>query len=333
MKAQRIKLALVCTIGGHFEQLTNLSDLYDHYDHFWITNHNKQTVSQLADERRYFVPQAHYKKPWTYLQQLPGIFRILIQEKPTHIISTGSGRTAFVPYLLSWAMRIKFLYVDTFSRVKGYSKFGTFLLKIGHPFFSQWEDRKNRRVRHIGPIFKQAPEVSKNPEADYIFVAVGTRTEPFTRLLEAVDKLVQKGTILHKVIIQGGHTHYPSEHIEVFDFCTPDEIDELIQHARFVITQESAGIGTKCLKFNTKFIVMPRDYQFGELPAQSDMNEDLHLKLAEMGYTCVVHDKAQLEAAIQEIDTLKCGFEFDNHKAITILKKELEAKCISPLLT
>ena len=326
MKAKRIKLALVCTIGGHFEQLTNLSNLYNDYDHFWITNQNKQTLSQLADERRYFVSQAHFKRPWSYLSQLPEMIRVLSLEKPTHILSTGSGRTAFVPFLLSRLMRIDFLYIDTFSRVHGYSKFGTFLLKIGHPFFSQWEDRENRGVRHIGPIFKKAAAVPKNPDADYIFVAVGTRTEPFTRLLQAVDELAQNGTIPHKVIVQGGHTNYRSEHIEVFDFCTPDEIDDLITSAKFVITQESAGIGTKCLKFRTKFIVMPRDYQFGELPAQSDMNEDLHLKLEEMGYTRVVHDMTQLEDAIQGIDTLKCGFEFDNRKALSILKNELEAK-------
>jgi hypothetical protein len=40
------------------------------------------------------------------------------------------------------------------------------------------------------------------------------------------------------------------------------------------IGKESAGIGTQCLRANTRFIVMPRDYQYGELPAKSDMNEN-----------------------------------------------------------
>ena len=153
---------------------------------------------------------------------------------------------------------------------------------------------------------------------------MGTRTEPFTRLLQAIEALVKKGVIRHRVVVQAGHTRYAPTHMEIFDFCTPDEIDDLIAHARYVITQESAGIGTKCLKSNTKFIVMPRDYQFGELPAQSDMQEDLHLKLEEMGYTHVVHDTEDLEHAIRDIASLKCGFEFDNHKAITILRTELE---------
>ena len=145
MNDRPIKIALVCTIGGHFEQLTNLSDLYSGYRHFWITNQNKQTLSQLEGERKYFVPQAHFKQPWTYLFQLPKILSILLSEKPTHILSTGSGRTAFVPFLLAKVLNIRFLYIDTFSRVNGYSKLGTFLLKLRHPFFSQWEDPENRQ--------------------------------------------------------------------------------------------------------------------------------------------------------------------------------------------
>jgi len=326
MSNQPIKLALVCTIGGHFEQLTNLVDLYSGYHHFWITNQNKQTLSQLEHERKYFVPQAHFKKPWTYLSQLPKMISILRSERPTHILSTGSGRTAFIPFLLAKTLNIKFLYIDTFSRVNGYSKFGTFLLKLGHPFFSQWEDYENRKVRYIGPIFKRSKAITKIADSDYVFVALGTRTEPFTRLLQAVEALVEKGVIPYRVLIQAGYTQYATSRLEIFDFCTPDEIDDLIAHARYVITQESAGIGTKCLKFNTKFFVMPRDYQYGELPAQSDMKEDLHLKLEEMGYTRVVHGTDDLEIAIRDIASLKCGFEFDNRKAIETLRNELEKR-------
>ena len=105
---------------------------------------------------------------------------------------------------------------------------------------------------------------------------MGTRDEPFTRLIKGVEDLVKKGIIKEKVVMQVGHTKYSSDHVEIFDFCTPEKIDELILNAKYVITQESAGIGTQCLKHKTRFIVMPRDYQYGELPDKSDMKEDLH---------------------------------------------------------
>jgi UDP-N-acetylglucosamine transferase subunit ALG13 len=321
---QKINIALVCTQGGHFEQMTNLSEFYCQYNHFWITNRNKQTESQIKSERAYYIEMAHFKKLWTYLYQLGPVLKIFAKEKPTHVLSTGSGRTALIPFLLSRLLKIKFIHIDTFSRVHGYSKFGTFLLRMGIKIYTQWEDRLNEKAIYIGPIFKQQENHNKSYNSKYIFVTVGTRDEPFTRLLEGVEGLVKKGTIKEKVIIQAGHTKYRSNFAEIFGFCTPEKIDEFIMNAKYVITQESAGIGTLCLKYRTKFIVMPRDYQYGELTTKSDMKEDLHLRLEELGYTRVVKNTEQLEKAIGDIDNLKVGFHFDNTLAIETLRNIIE---------
>jgi UDP-N-acetylglucosamine:LPS N-acetylglucosamine transferase len=182
-----INIALVCTRGGHFEQMTNLSDFYIQHNHFWITNRNKQTESQLKEERTYYIEMAHFKKPWTYLNQMAPVVKIFGKEKPTHVLSTGSGRTALIPFLLSWLLNVKFIYIDTFSRVHGYSKFGTFLLKTGNKIYTQWENPQNENVTYIGPVFKQQENSNKKHGSNYVFVTVGTRDEPFTRLLKAVE--------------------------------------------------------------------------------------------------------------------------------------------------
>jgi UDP-N-acetylglucosamine transferase subunit ALG13 len=321
---KRINIALVCTCGGHYEQMTNLSDFYQQYDHFWITNKNKQTEGQLKTDRAYFIKMAHFKKPWLYLAQVPPVMKIFVRERPTHIVSTGSGRTALVPFLFARLLGIKFIYIDTFSRVNGHSKFGSFLLKTGNKIYAQWKDSINKKAVYIGPIFKQQEKRDKYRDSEYVFVTVGTRYEPFPRLIKGVEDLVKKGIVKEKVIVQAGHTKYKSDRVEVFDFCTPEKIDELILNARYVITQESAGIGTQCLNNRTKFIVMPRDYHYGELPTKSDMKEDLHFKLEELGYTKVVNNASELEEAIVNIDSYKTGFEFNNKLAITNLHKEME---------
>ncbi len=324
MNNRRINIALVCTKGGHFEQLTNLSDFYGYYDHFWITNRNNQTEEQLRKEKAYYVELAHFKKPWTYLFQIVPVLKIFAKEKPTHVLSTGSGRTAFIPYLLTRLFRIKFMYIDTFSRVKGQSKFGLFLLKTKNRIFTQWKDPKNANAIYIGPIFKQQENHDKCHDSKYIFVTLGTRDEQFTRLIKGVEDLVRKGVIREKVIIQAGYTKFSSDCVEVFDFCGPEKIDKLILNAQYVITQESAGISTQCLKHGTKFLVMPRDYQYGELPTKSDMKEDLHEKLEELGYTKVVRNTSELEKAILSMDSLKTGFVFDNSLAISKLHTAME---------
>ncbi len=71
MKGHEINIALVCTRGGHFEQMPNLSDFYNRYDDFWITNKHAQTLGALTNERKYFVIPGDNKTPWTYLSQIP----------------------------------------------------------------------------------------------------------------------------------------------------------------------------------------------------------------------------------------------------------------------
>ena len=249
--------------------------------------------------------------------------RAFLKEKPTHLLSTGSGRTALIPFLLAKALRLPFLHVDTFSRVNGFSKFGSFLVRLRHRVFCQWEST-NKNTVYIGPIFKANVQAEKPAAASHVFVTVGTRTEPFSRLLSAVEELVTEGVIKDEVVVQAGHTKYSSANTRLFDFCSADQIDDLILRARFVITQESAGIGTKCLKCNTPFIVMPRDFTYGELPARSDMREDLHVKLEELGYTKVVHSARELREAIGSVHSMRTGFSFDNTLAVSTLKAALE---------
>ena len=321
---QEKNLALVCTRGGHFEQMTNLSDFYNSYNHFWITNRNQQTESQLKEEKVYYIKMGHFKKPWTYLSQVAPVLKIFSREKPTHVLSTGSGRTALIPFLLSRILGIKFIYIDTFSRVNGHSKFGEFLLKTKSEIYTQWQDSQNRNAIYIGPIFKQQDNFDKSGNTKYVFVTVGTRDESFLRLIKGVEDLVKDGLIKEKVIVQAGHTKYNSDYLELFDFCSSDKIDDLIRNAKYVITQESAGIGTQCLKYKTKFIVMPRDYQYGELPTKSDMKEDLHYRLEELGYTEVVRNTDELKNAIAKIGNLKVGFNFNNELALSHLHKIME---------
>ena len=323
--ARRVKLALTCSAGGHFEQMQNLYQLYRDYPRFWLVNETPQTEFALSPESRHFIKGAHFSKPWTYIIQAPRISRILRREQPTHIISTGPGMIGFVPFLLSRLLRIKFIHIETFSHVHHLTKMGKLIRMFRHPVLSQWDGLNMKNVRSIGTaISGSLPEVPDRSSEEIVFVALGLRVHPFPRIIEAVESLIKENVIECKVVIQRGFTEYPTESAETFDFRTPAEINKLIAASKFVITQESAGIVTKCLRLGKRFIVMPRDYRFRELPAKSDMSEDLHKKLAELGYTFVVHNQDQLKEAILRIDQLKTGFRFDNSRAIATLKSMVE---------
>lgn len=323
--ARKIKLALTCSAGGHFEQMQNLYRFYQDYPRFWMVNETPQTEYALSAESRHFIKGAHFSRPWTYIAQTPRVFRILRKERPSHIISTGPGMIGFGPFLLSRLLGIKFIHLETFSHVRHLTKMGKLIRMFRHPILSQWDGLNMAYVQSIGTaISDKLPEAQEEISEEIVFVALGMRIHPFPRIIAAVESLIRENVIQGKVVIQRGFTDYPTELAETFDFRTPTEINKLIAASRYVITQESAGIVTKCLRLGKKFIVMPRDYRYRELPAKSDMNEDLHEKLSELGYTFVVHDKDQLARAIGKIDQLRTGFRFDNSRAIEALKSMVE---------
>jgi beta-1,4-N-acetylglucosaminyltransferase len=324
-KNTNIKLSLICTIGGHFEQLTNLESFYKDFPHFWITNKNTQTESALKNEKKYYIGKAHFSKPWEYLLHIPFIFKVFFKEKPTHIISTGSGRTALIPFFISKLFGINFILIETYSRVKNLTLFAKLLLKQNHPVLTQWENNQKNTI-YIGPIFDGKDTTPQNEvkDGDFVFVTLGTRKEPYTRIIDYILELVKNNVIKEKVIVQSGHTsiNYRKEgNVEFFDFCPAERIDELIQNSKYIITQESAGIVTKCLKYRKKFIVVPREFQYNELPTKSDMEEDLQFKMEEMGYTKVVCNCKDLEYAIKNLKDMKTGFVFDNSLAVSKLKE------------
>jgi UDP-N-acetylglucosamine transferase subunit ALG13 len=195
---------------------------------------------------------------------------------------------------------------------------------MGKRIFTQWPQAYNEKATYIGPVFKGGNESIRRGDSQHVFVTVGTRLEPFVRLLRGVEELARKGVIKERVVVQAGHTGFRSDYVDVFDFCHRERIDDLIVNASYVITQESAGIGTQCLRYKRPFIVVPREYRFGEVPAQDDMKEDLHYRLQELGYTKVVRNVEELAIAIGEIPNLKVGFPFNNSLAIAMLRKAVE---------
>jgi UDP-N-acetylglucosamine transferase subunit ALG13 len=326
MKNKAIKLGLVCAPGGHFEQMLNLSDLYEKYPHFWMTFKHITTEPALRGEKAYYMNAGDFKRPWTYLMQFPQTLRMFLEERPSHILSTGSGTMVFSPFLLSVLFRTKFIHIDTFSHVRGLTKMGNLLYKLGFPVLTQWESSRKIRAIYIGPVLKNTPSSNILPgPAEHVFVTLGTVWEPFPRLIQSIETLRKEGVIKERVIVQAGFTKFKSDVIEIFDFSPPEKIDYFIRNAKYVVTQESAGIVTKCLKYNKKIIVMPRSYVLKELRSKAYEREDLHIRLEELGYVFIVHNVEEMRTAISKLDSLNVGFKFDNSLAIHKLKELIES--------
>jgi UDP-N-acetylglucosamine transferase subunit ALG13 len=97
-----------------------------------------------------------------------------------------------------------------------------------------------------------------------ILVTLGTQDKPFTRLLEAIEKQINKGVIKDKVVVQAGCTSFKSSNMEIFDLIPIDEFENLIASCDILITHGGVGSIITGLKHNKKVIAAARLKEYGE---------------------------------------------------------------------
>ena len=316
-----MKLCLVCSAGGHLTEIVNLKGVYNKYDHIFVTVRKKQS-EQLAS-KTYFIEDI-IRKILPFVINFAQSLTILLKEKPDVVITTGAGTALPLCYLAKF-FRKKIIFIESFARVTSPSLFGKLLYPIADLTIVQWKYllKYYKKAIYGGPIFdfSGVEDIQKD---DYILVIVGTRREPFTRLVKTVDHLKRQGLISNRVIIQRGHTPYKPKYCDYFDFCSLEEIEDYIKKAKLVVTQESSGVVSTCLKYQTQFIIVPRVSTLGEIPP--GITEDLHLHLEEMGFTHVVNNVNDLPEIIKLQSEKPKKIQLNNKKMMNILNALISTK-------
>lgn len=97
-----------------------------------------------------------------------------------------------------------------------------------------------------------------------IFVTVGTHEQPFNRLVECVDKLVETGKINEEVFIQTGYSTYEPKYCKWSKFLPYQEMIKKVEEARIVITHGGPSSFIMPLQIGKIPIVVPRQKKYGE---------------------------------------------------------------------
>lgn len=97
-----------------------------------------------------------------------------------------------------------------------------------------------------------------------ILVTLGTQDKSFKRLLDAIQREIDNGTIKDKVVVQAGFTKYESNDMEIFDLIPMDKFDELIESCDLLITHGGVGSIITGLKHNKKVIAAARLEEYKE---------------------------------------------------------------------
>lgn len=136
-----------------------------------------------------------------------------------------------------------------------------------------------------------------------IFVTVGTHEQPFNRLIECMDKLVESTKIKEDVVIQTGYSTYKPKFCKWSKLFTFNDMEKNVAEARIVITHGGPSSFIMPLKIGKTPIVVPRKYKFNE--HINNHQVDFCKEVAErMGTIIVVENINKLGEVIQNYEVL-----------------------------
>lgn len=135
---EKIKICYTASEGGHTHELLQLEELIRKYPGIFIT---ESRGSKDTFDAVYTVPQVNRKSIrslFRFAQSFFYIHKILRKEKPTHIISIGAMCTVPV-CIIGKLMKIKVIYVESYTRIKDLSLSGKILYPFVDLFVVQWK--------------------------------------------------------------------------------------------------------------------------------------------------------------------------------------------------
>ena len=156
-----------------------------------------------------------------------------------------------------------------------------------------------------------------------ILVILGTQDKEFPRLLEAVDKEIEKGTIKEKVVVQAGQTKYESKNMEILDLVSAPEFDKLIDKADLIITHGGAGSILSAIKKGKKIISTARLAKYKE--HHNDHQKQIIKEFADQGYLLELKDFNKLDKMIEKAKSFKPKkFESNTPNMVKLLEDYID---------
>lgn len=133
---KKLKLCMVSSSGGHYEQLRMLHPLGEHHQQFFVTE-----ITAYASPADYYLRQTGLKDAMFPLKMLVNLFtsiRIWRNERPDVVITTGT-MVALPLCFLAKLFRKKIIYIESFARVYDGTRAGKLMYKYADLFIYQWE--------------------------------------------------------------------------------------------------------------------------------------------------------------------------------------------------
>ena len=157
-----------------------------------------------------------------------------------------------------------------------------------------------------------------------ILITLGTQDKKFYRLLDAVQKQIDKGNIKDKVVVQAGcSSDFKSKDMEIFDLIPIDQFDELINKCDILITHGGVGSIITGLKNGKKVIACARLKEYGE----HTNNHQLQIieNFTKEGYILSLDNVDLLDEVLKKANSFKPKkYKSNTENMIKLVQNEIE---------
>ena len=147
-----------------------------------------------------------------------------------------------------------------------------------------------------------------------ILVLLGTQNNSFHRLIEEIEKLIQKGIIKEKVIVQAGYTKVNCKEMETLELVSKEELEELQNKANIIITHGGVGSIMQCITKGKKVIAVSRLKKYKE--HVNDHQKEIVEAFNEKGYIIGITEVEELEQALKKVKIFEPKQYIRNNKKI-----------------
>jgi len=145
-----MKIALVCSHGGHLSEMLQLIEAFEGHETFFVTYDSTRTRGL---ERKYLLRNIG-TNPLVMAQAFLSTLIILLKEKPKLIVSTGS-EIAIPAFYLARILQIKTVFIESWTRVDRPTGTGKIVYPVSDLFLVQWKSllkKYGKKAKYEGAI-------------------------------------------------------------------------------------------------------------------------------------------------------------------------------------
>ncbi len=138
-----MKILLVCSSGGHFKALQQLQPFWRSHERIWVTFRTATTEAALAGETVFWAHSPTNRNLPNLVRNLGLAWKVIRQEKPNLIISTGAG--VAVPFLLLGKLfGSQTVFIESVTRIQTLSLSARLVLPFLTVLYVHWPQLQAR---------------------------------------------------------------------------------------------------------------------------------------------------------------------------------------------